>query len=113
VNELSVSGKPFDISKWEVWEAWGRVKAVKWAPGVDGRSIENFEKDLKTISIRSGTGYSGEAISRLRCARWKYRNRMAGAPEFWGVPTVADRVAQAVAARRPEARAEPAFHSDS
>jgi RNA-directed DNA polymerase len=30
-----------------------------------------------------------------------------------GVPTVADRVAQTVVARRLEARVEPTFHSDS
>jgi RNA-directed DNA polymerase len=47
VSELKSSGKPFDISKREVWEAWERVKANKGAPGVDGRSIEEFEKDLK------------------------------------------------------------------
>jgi RNA-directed DNA polymerase len=35
------------ISKWEVQEAWERVKANKGAPGVDGCSIEDFEKYLK------------------------------------------------------------------
>ena len=39
--------KPFDISKMEVWEAYERVKANKGAPGVDGCSIEDFEKDLR------------------------------------------------------------------
>ena len=36
VDELKSSGKPFDISKWEVWEAYQQVKANKGAPGVDG-----------------------------------------------------------------------------
>ena len=40
-------GKSFDISKWEVWEAYRRVKANKGAPGVDGQTIEAFETDLK------------------------------------------------------------------
>jgi RNA-directed DNA polymerase len=36
--------KSFDISKMEVWQAWEKVKANKGAPGVDGRSVEDFEK---------------------------------------------------------------------
>jgi hypothetical protein len=47
VSELKSSDKPFEISKWEVWEAWDKVKANKGAPGVDGCSIEEFEADLK------------------------------------------------------------------
>jgi RNA-directed DNA polymerase len=47
VDELKSSGKPFDISKAEVWQAWEKVKANKGAPGVDGRSIADFEADLK------------------------------------------------------------------
>jgi len=41
------SGKPFDISKWEVLDAWKKVKANKGAPGVDGMTLGEFEKDLK------------------------------------------------------------------
>jgi RNA-directed DNA polymerase len=47
VSELTSSGKPFEISKREVWEAYERVKANKGAPGVDGCSIGEFEADLK------------------------------------------------------------------
>ena len=47
MGELKSSGKPFDISKQEVWEAYEKVKANKGAPGVDGCSIEDFEKDLR------------------------------------------------------------------
>ena len=47
MDELKAPGKPFDISKWEVWEAYRQVKANQGAPGVDGCSIEDFEKDLK------------------------------------------------------------------
>jgi len=39
--------KPFGISKWEVWEAYKRVKANRGAAGVDEQSIAVFERDLK------------------------------------------------------------------
>ncbi len=38
--------KPFAISKKMVWEAFKAVKANKGAPGIDGQSIESFERDL-------------------------------------------------------------------
>jgi len=47
VDEQKPAGKPFDISKQEVWGAWLKVKANKGAPGVDAQSIEDFEADLK------------------------------------------------------------------
>jgi RNA-directed DNA polymerase len=66
VDELKSSGKSFEISKWEVQEAYEKVKANKGAPGVDGCSIEAFEKDLRNNlyqiwSASSRTG--GEAVS--------------------------------------------------
>jgi RNA-directed DNA polymerase len=47
VGELKAAGKPFQISKRAVWEAWEKVKANKGAPGVDGQTIAQFETDLK------------------------------------------------------------------
>ena len=47
MGEQKPAGKPFDISKQEVWDAWLKVKANKGAPGVDEQSIEDFEEGLK------------------------------------------------------------------
>ena len=46
MDTLKPSGKPFEISKWEVWEAYRQVKANRGAPGVDGE-LDEFYKDLK------------------------------------------------------------------
>ena len=47
MGKLKAQGKPFDISKREVWEAFQEVKKNKGAPGMDGVTIEEFEADLK------------------------------------------------------------------
>ena len=57
MGELKAPGKPFEISKRAVWEAWEKVKANKGAPGVDGQSIAEFEKDLQGNLYKEG--YSG------------------------------------------------------
>jgi len=38
--------KPFSIAKKEVWQAYRRVRSNQGSAGVDGQTIEGFEKDL-------------------------------------------------------------------
>ena len=35
MSELKSPAKPFEISKWQVWQAYEKVKANKGAPGAD------------------------------------------------------------------------------
>ncbi len=46
MSKSGPEGKPFQIPKRLVWEAYKSVKANKGAAGVDGQSIEDFEADL-------------------------------------------------------------------
>ena len=62
----SAAVKSFDIPKALVWQAYWSVKANEGAPGVDGRSIDDFDKDrdnnlYRIWSASSRTG--GEAVS--------------------------------------------------
>jgi retron-type reverse transcriptase len=69
VDEPKSKEKPFSISKRLVWEAYQRVKANKGAPGADGRSIEDFEADLKNNLYRIWSASSqagGKAV--IRCS---------------------------------------------
>ncbi|MGH3736861.1 MAG: group II intron reverse transcriptase/maturase [Micromonosporaceae bacterium] len=113
MDELRSSGKPFQISKRAVWEAWEKVKANKGAPGVDGVSVEEFEKDLKgnlyKIWNRMSSGtYFPPPVRAVEIAK-----PHGGGMRILGVPSVADRVAQTVAAKEIEVRAELVFHPDS
>jgi group II intron reverse transcriptase/maturase len=112
VDELKSSGKSFVISKWEVQEAWETVKANKGAPGVDGCSIEEFEKDLGNNLFRiwnrmSSGSYFPPPVRAVQIPKSQ------GGIRVLGVPTVGDRVAQTVVARRLERKVEPIFHPDS
>jgi group II intron reverse transcriptase/maturase len=113
VSELNSSGKPFDISKWEVWEAWEKVKANKGAPGVDGCSIEDFEKDLKNQLYRVWNRMSSGSYFPPPVRAVEIPKSHGGGTRILGVPTVADRIAQTVVARRLEAKVEAIFHPDS
>jgi RNA-directed DNA polymerase len=66
VDKLKPQGKSFDISKWEVWEAYRQVKANQGAPCVDGVTLEQFDEDLKHLCTGSGIGCRRVPIFRLR-----------------------------------------------
>ena len=104
--------KPYEISKMAVWEAYKRVKANQGAAGVDGQSMAAFEKDLKgnlyKIWNRMSSGsYFPPAVRVVEIPKGDGRMRPLG------IPTVADRIAQAVAKLYLEPLVEPKFHPDS
>jgi RNA-directed DNA polymerase len=113
VDELKSSGKSFEISKWEVWEAWEKVKANKGAPGVDGCSIEEFERDLQSNLYKIWNRMSSGSYFPPPVRAVEIPKPHGGGTRILGVPTVADRIAQTVVATRLEKQVEPKFHQDS
>jgi group II intron reverse transcriptase/maturase len=113
MDELKSSRKPFDISKREVWEAYLKVKAKKGAPGVDGCTIEEFEKDLKGNLAKIWNRMSSGTYFPPPVLAVEIPKPHGGGTRILGVPTVADRIAQTVVARHLGQRVDPLFHQDS
>jgi RNA-directed DNA polymerase len=107
-----MENKPFCISKWAVFSAWAQVRDNRGAAGVDGVTIEAFEKKLKNNLYRvwnrmsSGT-YFPPPVRRVMIPKGDGRERPLG------IPTVGDRVAQMVVKIDLERQVEPLFHPDS
>ena len=74
--------KPFAISKGMVWEAYLKVKANKGAAGVDGESIEEFERDLKGNLYKLWNRMAQDATFPRRCGWWRYQSQRAEACGF-------------------------------
>ena len=106
------AGKPFEISKREVWEAYQQVLANKGAPGIDGQSLDGFKVDLKGNLYKIWNRMSSGSYFPPPVRAVEISKSTAGV-RVLGVPTVADRVAQTVVARRLEPVVEPKFHADS
>ncbi|MET7783685.1 group II intron reverse transcriptase/maturase [Streptomyces sp. NPDC005388] len=112
MDQLKSQAKPFEISKWEVKEAWEEVRANRGAPGVDGQSIADFEKDLKNNLYKvwnrmSSGSYFPPPVRAVAIPKPR------GGERILGIPAVADRVAQTVVARHLVRRVDPIFHPDS
>ncbi len=108
-----VEARPFCIAKREVWEAYKQVKANRGAAGVDGQSIEDFDRDLSKNLYRiwnrmSSGSYFPPAVRRVDIPKGD-----TGGTRPLGIPTVSDRIAQMVVKRHLEPILEPVFHRDS
>jgi RNA-directed DNA polymerase len=113
VDELKSSGRSFQISKWEVVEAYRKVKAKKGAPGVDDVTLGEFESDLKNNLYRIWNRMSSGSYFPPPVKAVEIPKPHGGGTRMLGVPTVADRIAQTVVAERLGEKVEPIFHPDS
>jgi RNA-directed DNA polymerase len=113
VSELKSQVKPFEISKWVVWEAYQRVKANKGAAGVDDVSIAEFEQDRDKHLYRIWNRMSSGSYFPPPVKAVEIPKPGGAGVRVLGVPTIADRVAQTVAKMYLEPAVEPIFHPDS
>ena len=105
--------KPFDISKWVVWEAYRQVKANRGAAGVDEESIAEFEGDLKGNLYKLWNRMSSGTYFPPPVLAVEIPKAGGNGVRTLGVPTVADRIAQTVVRLYLEPEVEPMFHPDS
>ena len=98
MGELKSSGKSFDISKWEVLEAFEKVKANQGAPGVDGQGVGEFEADLKNNLYRIWNRMSSGTWFPPPVRAVEVPKPFDTGTRLLGIPTVSDRVAQTVVA---------------
>lgn len=104
--------KPFEISKALVWKAFQRVKAKGGSAGVDGESIEAFERNLSgnlyKIWNRMVSGsYFPPPVKSMPIPK------RTGGTRILGIPTVADRIAQTAVKMVLEPMLEPIFDDNS
>jgi len=104
--------KSFDIPKQLVMDAYKAVKANAGAAGIDKESIKDFEKNLKDnlykIWNRMSSGsYFPPPVRAVAIPK------KSGGTRLLGIPTVADRVAQAVVKTMLEENVEPIFLANS
>ena len=109
---MRTTGKPFDIGKKQVYEAYQAVKSNGGAPGVDGQTIEQFEADLKSKLYKlwnrmSSGSYFPPPVRAVSIPK------KSGGQRILGVPTVVDRVAQTVVKQAIEPILDPVFLADS
>ena len=105
--------KPYQISKWKVWEAYERVKANKGAAGVDEQSIKEFEADRDRYLYKIWNRMSSGSYFPPPVKAVEIPKAGGNGVRVLGVPTVADRIAQTVAKLYLEPQVEPIFHPDS
>ncbi|MGF6425593.1 group II intron reverse transcriptase/maturase [Bradyrhizobium elkanii] len=109
---MNQPGKPFNIDKREVYEAYLQVRSNGGAAGVDGVTIEQFESDLKSNLYKIWNRMSSGAYFPPP-VRAVSIPKKSGGQRILGVPTVADRVAQTVVKQLIEPALDAIFLADS
>ena len=104
--------KPFNISKQLVFDAYEKVKANKGAAGVDSQSLKEFEINLNNNLYRlwnrmASGSYFPSPVKAVEIPK------RSGGTRTLGIPTVTDRIAQAVVVMIIEQGIDEIFYPDS
>jgi hypothetical protein len=86
-RSLKDKAKPFSISRWEVWEAYLKVKSNEGAAGLDGQSIADFERGLKKNLYRiwnrmSSGSYFPPPVRTVKIPKANGGERTLGIPKM-------------------------------
>jgi len=105
-------GKPFNIARKTVFDAFKLVKSNQGSAGVDGISILEYEANLKDNLYKlwnrmSSGSYFPPAVLGIEIPK---KN---GGKRLLGIPSVEDRIAQMTAKLHFEGLVEPIFYNDS
>jgi len=104
--------KPFCISRKSVQESYLKIKANKGAAGVDQMSMETFDKQpqkhlYKLWNQMSSGSYIPPAVKLVEI------DKKGGGKRPLGIPTITDRIGQAVVTKELEEVVDNLFHEDS
>lgn len=104
--------KEHPITRKMVIEAFWLVKSNRGAAGVDGQSIEQYEKGLKANTYKlwnrmSSGSYFPQPVREVEIPK------KSGGKRKLGIPSVSDRVCQQVVKTYLEPKVDPTFHQDS
>lgn len=104
--------KPFIITQQELLAAYKQVKANKGAAGIDGQTIEDFDRKRKDNLYKlwnrmSSGSYFPPPVRRVEIPK------AGGGTRPLGIPTFADRIAQMAVKNRLEPDLEKHFDPDS
>jgi RNA-directed DNA polymerase len=105
--------KPFMLEKRQVLEAYKAVRSNRGAPGVDGQTLEAFDKDLKGNLYKIWNRMSSGSYFPPPVRAVTIPKKNGGGERILGVPTVSDRIAQMVVKQLIEPDLEKIFLPDS
>lgn len=107
-----IKTKPFTISKDLVLQAYLQVKKNRGSAGIDGLSLEVFDRDRRKHLYRlwnrmSSGSYVPSAVLLVEIPK------KGGGKRPLGIPTITDRIAQTVVTMTLEPQLDKIFHDDS